>query len=263
MKSKFLLVLILCLTSLFSYDAFAQSKMFQPGEELEYEVSFYGVKLGKIKVISIASETLKGKPVYKAKVYMDSYSGIPFVDLHAVFTSWFETGVSFSEYFESNIKIEDNKWQFQKLIFDYNANTITNEKWIDKQLFSKETIGTGKQKVNDGCSLFFLARQFTDIKKSVKIPTIIDKEIGYTYINFGGKRESCQIKAIPYAVKTIYFDGKAEWEGIYGLSGKFEGWFSDDEARVPIKAKMNVYVGSVLIELVKYKRANWAPPKAA
>ncbi len=175
MKSKFLLVLILCLTSVFSYDAFAQSKMFQPGEELEYEVSFYGVKLGKIKVVSIASETIKGKPVYKAKVYMDSYSGIPFVDLHAIFTSWFETGVSYSEYFESNIKIEDNKWQFQKLIFDYNANTITNEKWIDKQLFSKETIGTGKQKVNDGCSLFFLARQFTDIKKSVKIPTIIVK----------------------------------------------------------------------------------------
>jgi len=48
--------------------------------------------------------------------------------------------------------------------------------------------------------------------------------------------------------------------GNYGLSGKFEGWFSDDDAHIPIKAKMNVYVGSVVIELVKWKRGSWNPP---
>ncbi len=69
------------------------------------------------------------------------------------------------------------------------------------------------------------------------------------------------IDAVNYPVKTVYFNGKAEWNGLYGLNGKFEGWFSDDDACVPIKAKMNVYVGNVNIELKSWKRKNWTPPK--
>ena len=45
------------------------------------------------------------------------------------------------------------------------------------------------------------------------------------------------------------------------LKGSFEGWFSDDEARIPIVSKMNVYVGNVVIELVKWKRPGWVPPR--
>ena len=56
--------------------------------------------------------------------------------------------------------------------------------------------------------------------------------------------------------------GQARWTGLYGLSGNFEGWFSNDEARVPIKAKMSVYIGSVVIELKSWKRPDWKPPKS-
>jgi N-acetylglucosamine kinase-like BadF-type ATPase len=54
----------------------------------------------------------------------------------------------------------------------------------------------------------------------------------------------------------VYFRGNSNWTGIYGLTGAFEGWFSDDDARVPIRAKMRVYVGNVLIELVRWE-AEW------
>jgi len=47
------------------------------------------------------------------------------------------------------------------------------------------------------------------------------------------------------------------------LSGKFEGWFSDDNAHIPIKALMNVYVGKILIELKSWKRTGWIPPKGS
>jgi len=83
-----------------------------------------------------------------------------------------------------------------------------------------------------------------------------------TKINFLGKGDPIKIDAIGYPVKTLYLDGKLEGKGIYGLSGAFEGWFTDDEARIPVKAYMNVYVGKVLVELVKYKREGWKPPKS-
>jgi hypothetical protein len=62
-------------------------------------------------------------------------------------------------------------------------------------------------------------------------------------------------------VKTYYLSGSADWKALYGLGGKFEGWFSADEARVPIFAKMNVYIGNIEIELKSWKRNNWFPPK--
>jgi hypothetical protein len=45
------------------------------------------------------------------------------------------------------------------------------------------------------------------------------------------------------------------------LEKDFEGWFSDDDARIPIRAKMKVIIGKVDIQLVRWKRANWSPPQ--
>ena len=113
----------------------------------------------------------------------------------------------------------------------------------------------------DGATLFFFARQNVNMNKKVKVPTIMDLSVGNTFLNFTGKTEKVKIKAVDYPISTYYLNGKAEWVGVYGLGDKFEGWFSADDARIPIKAKMNVYIGSILLELKKWKRGNWQPPR--
>ena len=90
---------------------------------------------------------------------------------------------------------------------------------------------------------------------------MIESDTVTTVINFGGKRVNIDMDATDYPVKTVYFNGDANWTGIYGLTGKFEGWFSDDAACIPIKANMKVYVGSVDIELKSWKRQGWKPPR--
>lgn len=260
MKFRFL-ILSLLLVSIGLFSAQSQTKIImQPGEELEYEVSFFNIKLGKIKIVTEQITDYRGNQVYRAKSYMESYSGIPFVDLKAFYSSWIDTTISFSHRFEGSLKLDADRWAFQKILFNYDENLIYNEKYEDKVLIEKLTTPTTR-KINDGLSLFFLARQYTNMKRSVKVPTLMDTKIGTTYLNFHGKKENVQIPAIKYPVKTIYFDGRADWEGVYGLSGKFEGWFSDDDARVPIRAKMNVYVGNVVIELIRWKRDGWTPPR--
>jgi hypothetical protein len=52
-----------------------------------------------------------------------------------------------------------------------------------------------------------------------------------------------------------------EWTALYGLGGKFQSWFSADDASIPIKAIMNVYIGNINIELKSWKRIGWTPPK--
>ncbi len=239
----------------------AQSQMAFPGEELEYEVSFLGIKLGTIKMITEQSQTINGKNVYKMKALIDSRPGIPFVDLHSIYESWMDASQTFSHQFAANTKKSENNWVYDKYTFDYENAVIHTEKYEDKKLVSKKSISTPK-KWNDGCSLFFTARQLLFAKRNIKIPTVVQEDTVFTTIAFTGKEESTSIDAVDYPVKTTYFNGEANWTGIYGITGKFEGWFSTDDARVPIKAKMKLYVGSATIELVKWKRGSWQPPKA-
>jgi hypothetical protein len=150
---------------------------------------------------------------------------------------------------------------YDKYIFDYPNQNVTMEKFKANKLSNKRVLKTAK-KWNDGSSLYFLARQMLRSKKSIKVPTIIMDDTVSTSINFIAKPEVIEIDAASYPIKTLYFNGTADWTGIYGLTGKFEGWFSDDEARVPIRAKMKLYVGNANIELIKWTRPSWQPPKA-
>lgn len=246
-----------------SNESYSQIKpsIFFPGEIIEYEVSFFGVKLGNIIITSLEEVDFKGRKVYTAKAEMKSNPGIPFVSLHAIFESWMEKNLTHSHQFKGTTKQNDDTWQIEKFDINYDKNIITYEIWNNDKLKNKSDIKMD-QKVNDGCSLFFFARQYTDLGKTVRVPTLINSAMSFTSLNFHGKSSKTNIKAVNYPVKTLFFDGRADWEGVYGLKGYFKGWFSDDEARVPIKAEMNVYVGNVDIELVKWSRGSWQPPKA-
>ncbi|MGQ9818569.1 MAG: DUF3108 domain-containing protein [Candidatus Kapaibacteriales bacterium] len=258
MVKKFLVplsIVIIGFVSLYSQT----SKMFSVGEEILYEVSFFGIKLGTIKIVTEAQERINNKLTFRTKAYIDSYEGIPFLSLHGVFTSWVDPSATFSHKFYASMK-EKDYWLFDQNIYDYVNKKIIIEKYKKNEKFFSRTIFTEK-KWNDGFSLFFLAREFVNSKKNIRIPTVIDRDTFYTYINFLGKKENVEIRNVKYPIRTVNFNGKASWTGIYGLTGYFEGWFSDDEARIPIKAKMNVYIGSIYIELIRWKRADWVPPK--
>ncbi len=254
------IILYICAVFLISGTANASGVISQ-GEVLEYKVSFIGITLGHIKIQTNGTDEIYGVQTYKAKANMDSNPDIPFVELHAVFESWLDSSLAFSRRFEGHMQLSDGSWDFQEIDYRYDDGFIRNRKWIRKKIYYDSTYYTDK-KYNDGLSLFFLARQFTKMDKTISVPTIMDDDDVRTIINFQNKIESVGIDAVDYNVRTIYFNGKAKWTGIYGLKGYFEGWFSDDKASVPIKAKMKLYVGSVKIELVKWKRDGWSPPRA-
>lgn len=234
------------------------SPIISTGEELIYEVSFFGIKLGTIKIVTEENQILNNRTVHKAKCLINSYKGIPFVDLQVIYQSWMDPSLVSSHKFASNTK-DGSSWVYEQIDFNLDEKKIIHQKYYDKELISTNTFNTNS-KWNDGLSLFFSARRLLNSNKSLKIPTYMDDTV-YTKINFTGKRENVEIDAVKYPIKCVYFKGLADWTGVYGLTGGFEGWFSDDEAAVPIKALMKVYVGNVKIELVKWKRANWQPPR--
>lgn len=231
-----------------------------PGEYLEYEVSYLGIKLGKIKTKVEGFETINNEKVAKINASAYSYSGIPFVDLQVKMTALMDYNLFFSHKYEETRKVGENSWEFQQISFDYSRGQIDNKIWRDKKLIETSTMFT-RRKCYDGLAMLFFARQFSYLRKNTAVFNVIFSDTAWTSIYFLNKKESVSIDAVQYPVKTVYFEGQAHWKGIYGLSGKFRGWMSDDDARIPIVAKLNVYLGSVKVELVRWRRAGWKPPQ--
>lgn len=237
----------------------AFSQMFYAGEVIEYQVSYLGIRLGTIKIVTEAVDSIKGSPVFRCRAFIDSRPGIPFVDLHSIFNSWIDKSAQYSQQFLASTKGNEG-WYYDKYNFDYKKGTILFESGFESTQNKSYLVNTNT-KWNDGLSLFFLARQFCASGRNISVPTIMNSDTVRTAIYFGGKREEVSIDASSYPIKTVYFNGNANWTGIYGMTGKFEGWFSDDEAHIPIKAKLKLYVGNANIELVRWSRGNWQPPK--
>jgi hypothetical protein len=234
--------------------------VFTENEELVYNVRYAFFDLGQIRITTYGASTLDGRPVSFARALIDSYHGIPFVDLHAVFESFIDHAM-YSRKFMGKIK-QDGSWDFSRYRFEYDRNRVIVEMGRqDTVVAQRETVAVNGP-YQDGLSLFFLARDGLFGTSAVRVPTMIKEKRVSTTIAFTGRRTSVEIDAYDYPIDVIEFDGTMEFTGIFGLTGDFEGWFSNDQARVPIKAKMKVLIGSVNVELMDYRRPGWVPPRA-
>lgn len=238
--------------------ASARAQVLVPGEELTYSVSYLGIQLGTIRIVNEGRHEALGKPAFKCTAYIDSREGIPFLALHVVYESWMEPTALASLQFVAQNKLDG---EYTKYTFDYDQRRITTATWKDRQK-TDERVFEIKRKYTDGLTILYAARQLLYSKRTAWIPTIVREDTAWTKINFTGRNAAVSISAVPYPIRTVYFDGEANWTGVYGVTGSFEGWFSDDDARIPIKAKMKLYLGSADIELTAWKRPGWSPPKA-
>lgn len=252
-------IILYILIGVCSYQSSFAGFDIQPGEELTYEVSYMGIKLGTIEITTDKLQSDKNGSFYNTKAKIETYKSIPFIKIKVEYNSHTDKTVSFSHQFRGDYKSADY-WDIHKIFFNYDkSNIYVSKENKNGKYFEKSYPNT--KKYADGLTIFFIARNFLTSGKKITIPTIVDKNLESTELNFSGKKMDISIEPVKYPIKTVYFNGKANWTGIYGLSGGFEGWFSDDDARIPIRAKLNLYIGAAQVDLIKWKRRGWEPPK--
>jgi hypothetical protein len=233
---------------------------FVEGEDLVYNVRYSFINLGQVRIKTVARVNDGGSQAVFTRAFIDSYKGVPFVDLHAVFESTIDSAF-FSRHFMGKVR-QDAVWDFSRYHFEYDKNRVIMERGQQDTIVSKRDTTDVNALYQDGLSLFFYARDQLFSGKQIAVPTLIKEQKSTTHIDFGKKTSSVEIDAVDYPIDVVSFDGKMDFVGIFGLTGGFEGWFSNDDARVPILAKMKVLIGSVTIELMEWKRPGWNPPKA-
>ncbi len=269
MLSKSVFLIFICIIVSWDVSAYntkknpasgAADSVLQIGEELTYNVSFLGIDLGQVKVKNLETTTKDNRTTYKTIAYIDSYKGVPLVDLHAVYESIFDPAI-YSTWFHARDK-QDTQWISYIYNFDYSRQYVYVEegRWKSGKIDRRDTLRLDTL-TQDGLSLFFFARKHVADRNPVNVPVIVNEKKGNAYINFTGERTKEKIDAVDYPIDVIYFEGQANFIGVFGLTGGFEGWFSNDSAHIPILAKMKVLIGSIHIELVSWKREGWSPPR--
>ena len=244
----------------FYNNMFSQSKVLVKGEELKYVVYYGFVKLGEVKMKITGDNTQGSNKVYSAWSEMKSYKGIPFVTLNSVF----ETEMVFDgkDLYSRKFKATDYK-DDAVITIEYNFNYDSNYVYVLKNNNGKierdEKINFNQNvKFQDGLSLFYKARINSFSSEDFLIPIFMNEAETSVNYYFSSMKEEVSI-SIEDDIRSIRSNGVANFEGVFGLSGEFGGWFSDDEARVPLKAQFNVILGNVTLELDSFSRTGWKP----
>ncbi len=241
--------------------AFSSSKKIEVGEELDYVVKYAFFVLGQLTIKVTDKVDTNGQTYYKAEAYIDSYPEIPFMDIHQIYKTVFPEDSIYSCHFSGIVK-NDKYSSYTNYDFNYDSSIVHIQKGkvSPHEVWTDSTAEVDK-KYQDGLSILYYARMNSGQEKKERLPVLIKEKKEITDINFYKNVSGISIDAIDYPVACVKVDGEMKYVSIYGLTGEFEGWFSDDSAAVPILAKLHVIVGSVTVELKEWKKKGWIPPK--
>ncbi len=232
---------------------------FTVGEEFTYIVKFAFLDLGEIKTKIYAKESIEGKTIYKSIVKINSYDGLPFVNIHQDYESWFDSTL-YPVYFQAYLYDEKDtnyvKYYFQEnnLVHVIKGKLRKNKPYLD-------TLVALQKRYLDGLSLLYFARYHFNGNQIVTLPCYVNEDTTSTIINYHTDKEEVEIVEVDYDIDCLMLDGRTNFTGIFGLTGEFEGWFSNDKYRIPIKANLEVLIGSVTVELMRWRKIKWNPPE--
>lgn len=245
-----------------------QDKILETGEELNYSVYYGFIKLGEVK-FKITGKSREGKrDVFTSVASIKSFESIPLVNINYIFESimlYDKSEVHSGKFTATEFKEKSITNIYYT--FDYEHKLIKTIKEVDGKEETKSEFAIDKEKkFQDGLSLFYNAR-LQSLNDKIKetggrynVPVYINEKESSVRYSFNTKPENIEIDMVDYDVRCIRVAGVADFVGVFGLTGEFAGWFSDDEFRVPIKAKFNVTIGSITLELTSFKKKNWIAP---
>lgn len=237
-----------------------KKKQLLVGEEIVYKVKYLFFELGEVRLKITDASVQNRDTIYKAAAYIDSYEGVPFVTLHQIYESSFNQNqipVMFRGTVLGEKDTSVTQYTFKKnenLVHIYRGRLYPEEKWVDSTVVLNEDH-------QDGLSIFYFARMRTGEENKMNVPCFVNEKSENTILNFYAKNEPVEINLIDYEIDCVYLNGKTDFVSIFGLTGEFEGWFTNDEYAVPVLAEMKVIIGNITLELIDWKIEGWTPPK--
>ncbi|MBM4169990.1 MAG: DUF3108 domain-containing protein [Ignavibacteria bacterium] len=236
--------------------------VFKHGERIVYKVRWWIFRLGTIVVTTEKIEDTTATNAYRVRVSLESDPSIFFLSVKSQYESVITVSpLRCTQFIGYEIDGKDT------LVTLYVANDslrqVRMEEWkYPAGMKVREKIVDGLDAFYEGASLVFLARKMLHSNLQIVAPTVVDMQFFTTNINFTEEVSSLSIDAYPHPISVKELNGRANFSGksLAGFSGDFRGFFSNDDAAIPVKAEMNITLGRAHVELEHWSRPGWTPP---
>lgn len=228
----------------------ALSEILTSGERYEYQVRYGFLRLGNVYV-SIRDTLIEDQQNHVIKAVMISNSSLPFVGYREYHFSSIvkeNDGHLITSYFWVD-NVHRERFPLNSYTFDYKNGLIYSfEHPGRRDTLALQNVTFG------GPELVLFARTHSDSGEKHLYPVAIDNEIREVTTHYTNERQTIRSGLTGNRVSVIRTEGFADLEGPFGFSGRFVGFVTDDDLRLPIETRLSVWIGNATIRLVNYEQ---------
>ncbi len=227
--------------------------LFKYKETFKFEVKYGFFKLGWVTVEMLPDSLYKGRLHKYLKTTIRSNSRVPLIgkeidEFHSLFYVNEEGIPVTSKYWKNNVD-ED---KFEEIFYEFDRD--------NDLVYYKEEDGTVgeidlEEPATAGHIIFVFSRLFAGSDQESKQVVYISKDVGYLHFENFSSTEKRNYKPFDESVDAVLTRGRTEdLEGPFGFTGKFRAWYLNDDLRVPLEARVKVFLGNAIIRLIEYER---------
>jgi hypothetical protein len=244
MKSQ-MIVLVLGLVSLASYAQLLPLKkepIFKEGEVLEYKLKYGFITAAEATIKVMATDTkFENKPTYRLVVDAQTSGTFDiFYKIRDHYDSYIDKTDLTPYFYQENIREANYRRQDKARFYQDTKKVVAN----------KGTFATPTTQTFDLVSAYYFSRSLDISKLKVgdkfKLNYFLGDEISALEIQYVGKE---MVKSKLGNLSCLKFSPSIKPGRIFKKDSKLYLWITDDGNRVPVKAEVEILVGSVTMEI--------------
>ncbi len=229
-------------------------ELIEADERFTYEVRYGFLRLGNVYVYLKGDTVHRGTEAVHMVTQMVSNRRIPLVghrEHHYHSFMAVNDSIPFGLRFWHD-SMHNDRMERYLFDFDYEAGYVYS--YEDGELIDTLDLD---QPADGGPGVMYYSRLFAGTDQERAYPIYIDHDQSEVRMNFSSETVSYNSQAFPgKGIRAYTMDGYAGFDGPFGFSGDFTAYFMDDELRIPLEARVSIWVGSVRVRLTEYERLN-------
>ncbi|MDX1638816.1 MAG: DUF3108 domain-containing protein [Balneolaceae bacterium] len=230
----------------------AVDQLIHANEYLKFKVTYSFFKIAWVEIEAIGDTLVDGEKLFHIRSTIRSNSAVPLIgtEIDEYNSIFYVNGQNLPvtrAYWKHDI--DEGDYREYDYYFDRNSGQVRFRENATSDTLRLEEPATS------GHLILLWARLFAGTDKTYRMNVYTAKEKGTLVSqNFTGKEKKKVAAFDNREVDTYYSRGSALVAGPFGFSGDFEIWFMDNELRVPVEARLKVFLGHVKAHLIEYRR---------
>jgi tetratricopeptide (TPR) repeat protein len=220
----------------------------EAGETLRYRVKYLCLRLATLTLETGGHVSERGRQAQRVALHVRSNPAIPFFHVDSRFESLITEDGSVLDH--RNVSTDSDSGA-RSVAYEMEPEADRcNVRYILEGLFGYDALPLPAQP-QDGISTLFLIRSLGRARASASVLTAVDNTWKPTRITTLGVE---RIRWAGREVEAVHVQSVGAYRGPGGLSGVVDAWVTDDARAVPLRARMKLATGSVVLELLPESR---------